>query len=162
MARQSVTMLIENQLVEPDIIFRPWKHWRKRETTYDPFHDVPRDMYEPGIYLLAQLNDATKLSNTDSANLYMNPQVVYLGASTMVTNRLEGKKHSAVYGKYAEKCDDPEFKKLFFSICHLNFKNLSAKGNLRKVNNAYLYYIERKLIWDFAKEYKRLPLLNQQ
>ena len=140
---------------EPKIVFHSWESWEKRPTTFDPTYHVPRWFDMPGLYFLARFNPTDILPNAkEEAALHLNPQVVYIGASTRVAHRLEGKRHATVNKKYVDMFHDSKFKELFLSICYLEWRNLSFRGDKGQVKRAYLYHAERKLIWDFAKKYK--------
>lgn len=152
----------ESQVLdEPKIYFPSWEPWGKRPTTYDPTYQVPRRFDMPGLYLLARFNQTNPVAKTNGVNVHLNPQVIYIGASTRIAHRLEGKKHATVNKKYAEIYHDPQFKDLFLSICYLEWRQLSFHGDEGKAKTAYLYHAERRLIWEFAKTHNRLPLLNK-
>jgi hypothetical protein len=84
--------------------------------------------------------------------------------STKITARLEGNKHEKVRNKYKLFYEDPECEFLYFSIYHSEDWStlLGWKSGLGTVKRAFLYFTERRLLWEYGKNFGRLPALNDQ
>ena len=149
---------------EPKISFAKWEHWNMRCTTTsnDPY-DPPPYFDLSGIYVLAHFkNKMQKEANKDD-KLYLNPHVIYIGQSKKITRRLEGSRHEKVRNEYKKHFKDDEFKYLYFSICYTDWTSWDfLNKELGSVLYSCLLYLERKMIWEFAKTYSRNPTLNKE
>ncbi len=147
---------------EPGIHFLDWRRWSIRGTTRqeDPFDDPPSDFDVPGVYLLAQFKANMQMKKNVDGFLHLNPHVLYIGLSTRVTHRLEGAKHEKI--RSAIKDGTVDLKNLYFSICHPEWHPVSPENkDMVRVRKTWLHWVERKLIWEYAKTFKRIPILNR-
>ncbi len=148
---------------EPKISFASWKPWHSRNTTatHDPF-DPPPDFDVSGIYLWAHFKNERQKKVDNNGQLHLNPNVIYIGQSKKVTRRLEGSRHEKIK-EYKAQFEDDELKHLYFSLCYTEWTSWDfQKKDLASVRYACLLYLERKLIWEFAKTYSNVPRLNRQ
>jgi hypothetical protein len=148
---------------EPTIAFGAWKPWHSRDTTTsgDPF-DPPPDFDVSGIYLWAHFKNQRQRKADKNGQLHLNPNVVYIGHSKTITRRLEGRRHEKVK-EYEELFGDYELRHLYFSLCYAEWTSWDFQElPLSRARRAGLLYIERKLIWDFAKTYSKVPVLNKE
>ena len=136
---------------EPKVYFSKWRKWIYRDRVSDNF-DVPDNFGILGIYLLA-----APLPSQNEI-LHLAPEVVYIGMSSHVTRRLD-KSHKAVQ-QYQKDSGDNEAANLYYSEWLSPWSNFDENTDIGKSRLAYIQYIERKLIWDFAKKYQRLPKSN--
>ena len=136
---------------EPKVYFSEWRKWIYRDRLSDDF-DVPDDFGILGIYLLA-----APLPSQDEPR-HLAPEVIYIGLSSHVTRRLD-KSHEVVQ-QYRKESGDNEAVNLFYSEWLSPWSNWDQNTNIGKSQLAYIQYIERKLIWDYAKKYHELPKFN--
>ena len=146
------------------ISFTKWIRWCLRDTTTpsDPF-DPPKEFDVSGIYLLAHFRNEAQKADNKNGLLYLNPNVIYIGQSKKVTARLEGKRHEKVRIEYQKRFDDEEMTCLYFSLSYTDWTSWAFREkDIGPARYACLLYLERKLIWEFARTYSKIPLLNRQ
>jgi hypothetical protein len=149
---------------EPKISFARWEPWYMRGTTtsYDPF-DPPPDFDVSGIYLLAHFKNKKQKEANKDGQLYLNPYIIYIGQSKKITRRLEGSRHEKVRNEYKKLFKDNDLKYLYFSLCYTDWTSWDFRNKeLSSARYACLLYLERKLIWEFAKIYSKVPILNKK
>lgn len=149
---------------EPKISFTEWRPWYLRDTTTpsDPF-DPPREFDVSGIYLLAHFTDETQKAANKDGLLHLNPNVIYIGQSKKITTRLEGRRHEKIKTEYKKRFDDDELDYLYFSLSYTDWISTAFREkDLGSARYTCLLYLERKLIWEFAKIHSKIPLLNRQ
>jgi hypothetical protein len=155
----------ENTLGIPEpgaIKFCPWRHWSLRDTTKpDLPWDPPRNYDHGGVYLLAHFPKMPPSGDEWSDVKHLSDDVIYIGMSTRITGRLEGENHSNVRKNYRAKFGDRSLARLYFSnwFSDWNSDELRRVG-IGKAKTAYLHFVERKLIWEYAYKFERLPILN--
>lgn len=148
---------------EPNISFVGWEPWYMRNTTAscDSF-ELPPDFDVSGIYLLAHFKNKKQKETNKGGQLHLNPHVIYIGQSRNITRRLEGSRHEKVEKEYKKQFKDNELKYLYFSICYTDWTSWDFRNKeLGSARSACLLYLERKLIWKFAKTYLKVPILNR-
>lgn len=138
---------------EPNIIFSKWRRWSHRHCLTEDF-DVPRDFGILGIYLFASPEP------TDSIKRHILSNVIYIGMSTHITRRLD-KRHKAIR-QYQEIFNDPGEQQLYFCEWQSPWTNWDIKKESGAEQLAFVRYIERKLIWEYAKKFHRLPIFNKR
>lgn len=136
---------------EPELQFSKWRKWKYRDRLSDEF-EVPEYFGLLGIYLLA-----TPLPSLQTPS-HLEPEVIYIGMSSHVTSRLD-KSHKVVC-QYRKEYRDKNAENLFYSEWLSPWSNLHHNTDIGKSQMAYIYYIERKLIWEYAKKYNKLPKFN--
>ena len=146
--------------LEPAITFTGWQPWALRSDTRREF-DVPRDYDIPGIYLFAHFQSGPP---EEGKLIYASPAVIYIGVSKQTTIRMQGGNHRTAVKEYREKFDDAACKQLYFACGTLDV--LWSNGSLGntddgKAKMAYLFYLERKIIWEHVKQTGKLPALNR-
>ena len=66
---------------------------------------------------------------------------------------------------YKNKFGDSQCELLYFTHCDFGLgwgsRDLTHRS-LSRVKLAFIQYAERKLIWEYAKKFDRLPLLNRE
>ncbi|GBE04685.1 hypothetical protein BMS3Abin10_00301 [bacterium BMS3Abin10] len=155
---------MKKNIKEPDIIFLSWEPWHMRDSTAqrDP-DDPPPNFDVSGIYLFAHFKKKPRREKIKNDKLHLDPNVIYIGKSKRVTNRLEGKRHEKITKDYIEIFNDKALEKLYYSLCHTGWTTWDYRdGDYGKALNAGLLFFERKLIWEFAKKYRTIPILNRQ
>jgi len=138
-----------------DIYFSAWTPWHLRDQI-DPIDTTPTDFGLSGIYLLARFNDPQKAKKCFK-RLHLNPDVIYIGVSRSTIHRL-GRYHKRV-ARYKSAFFDSSLSELYCSVWQSDVPNYDlTRGNT--VAEACLLHIERKLIWEYASAFNRLPALN--
>lgn len=147
--------------IEPKLHFSSWKEWSFREMTRrDDFFDVPKSFDVPAVYLFAYFKSKKQMKDNNSELRYLNPSVIYIGQSTRIIHRLED--HEKVTKEYIRKYKDTACKYLYHSISYPEWHPLAAKdAEVGIVRKAWLHYIERKMIWEYAKLHSKIPSLNK-
>jgi len=138
------------RMKEPKVEFSIWKKLKNRDRLRDDF-DVPEDFGLMGVYLLASPFPS------DHGLHHLAGEVVYIGMSGHVTKRLD-QSHEAVR-KYRDETGDVSVENLYFSEWISPLSKQYRNGD-NKPQLAYFHYIERKLIWEYAKKHNRLPKYN--
>ena len=136
---------------EPIVHFSEWKKWIYRDRLSEEF-DVPNDYGLLGVYLLAAPLPS------DQELYHLAPEVIYIGMSSHVTKRLD-KSHKAVR-QYRDKFGDTRIENLYYTEWLSPWSNWDQNRNIGQAQLAFIHYIERKLIWEYAKKHHGLPRLN--
>ena len=148
-----------HKLEEPIIAFQKWQPWSKRPRLSDCV-DVPPDFDLGGLYLFAHFSNTKEPAmNMDASHLL--PDVIYIGMSQHLTGRTQS--HKKISNLYKTKFEDPQCEFLYFTHCDFGYGWHSrdlTHGSLARSKLAYVQYAERKLIWEYAREFNRLPSLN--
>ena len=138
----------------PTIKFSPWYRWEQR-------HDF-LEMGRRGVYIIAHSKSAPRL-----AVPWLSPKVIYIGEThggMMNLRKRLGKFHRAAQkGKgnhaggrsYHREKFDPEFPNIYFSVIPCALQD-------QKLSTAWIYYVERKLIWEYASKHRELPICNSK
>ena len=134
-----------------EVNFSTWTKWQFRERLSEEF-DVPEDFGILSVYLLASPQPS------DQKPHHLANEVFYIGMSSHVTSRLD-KSHKAVC-QYRLKSGDDAVENLYFSLWSSDWSNSHQNNNTHKTRLAYIQYVERKLIWEYANRYGELPSLN--
>ena len=135
----------------PEVNFSTWEKWQCRERLSEEF-DVPEDFGLLGVYLLASPQPS------DQELHHLAHEVIYIGMSGHVTKRLD-KSHKTVR-RYRLESGDDGAENLYFSLWPSEWSNWHQNSNIHQTRLAYIRYIERKLIWEYANKYGELPRLN--
>ncbi len=143
-----------------DIYFISWDAWEKREkATWDC--DVPTDFGLAGLYLLANFKDERDVTN-ESPPTHLDPNVIYIGVSDSPIHRLGSNSHGAV-NRYKAKFKDPSLSNLYCTHWQSRITNYELKNSESgEAKRTYFLYLERKLIWEYATRFNRLPALNRK
>jgi hypothetical protein len=140
-----------------DIYFSEWTPWHLRDRI-DPIDDTPTNFGLSGIYLLAHFNDPRKAKKF-FRKFHLNPDVIYIGVSRSTIHRLG--RHHKIVARYKSEFFDSPLSKLYCSVWQSDVSNYDlTRGNT--VAEACLLHIERKLIWEYALAFNRLPALNSR
>jgi hypothetical protein len=141
---------------EPEPSFSPWNAWRHRERTADDL-DVPREYGVPGLYLLAT-SEICSVNHTHSSPRHLSQNVIYIGMSKQVTQRLE--RHHKAVGRYRIEMADNKCERLMYSqwMPYWRSNVISVANKVRDL--AYVRFLERKLIWEYVQAFGTLPRLN--
>jgi len=137
---------------DPEVCFSKWKKFIQREQLGGG-NDVPDDFGLLGVYLLASLLPS------DEKPHHLAPDVIYIGMSSHVTRRLD-RSHHAVR-QYKDDSGDNYLDKLYYSDWMSQWDNRKPNSDIGRAQLAFIYYIERKLIWEYAKKHQRLPMCNK-
>jgi len=144
---------------EPLVAFPQWTPWSKRPRLSDCL-DVPDDFDFGGLYLFARFFPGAPAANLEASHL--SPEVIYIGMSKRLTGRTQN--HEKIARSYKTQFDDQKCQSLYYAHCDLgpgwSSWDLSHREGA-SVKRAYLQYAERKLIWEYARKFNRLPLLNK-
>ena len=154
-------------MVEPEITFSDWRPWDLRESTSNSdlldFVAPPKDFDIGGIYLLGRFRAPPVGSSTAKGARHLDENVVYIGMSTRITGRLEGSKHEKVRQDYRKLFADDKLQFLYHTIWYSAWTTWQGwNSESGKVRKAFLLFSERRLIWEYARQFKRLPPLNKQ
>jgi hypothetical protein len=150
---------------DPRVDFPGWRSWSSRESTteFDPFLDVPKTFDLGGIYLLAHFKTTPKRDDSRTPYRHLDSDVVYIGMSSRITFRLEGGRHEKIRHKYKVLYNDKHCMCLYYSIYYSEWSTWQDwSSEMGKVKKAFLYYTERRLLWEYAKRFHSLPKLNSQ
>ena len=137
-------------LDSPLSAFTPWIRWQDRSAL---------DLKFPGVYLLA----AFKRTPPPGAPV-LSKRIIYIGETCRtLRSRLGGFNRAALKGNgghsggttFHYATDKPPMSELCVSV-------LSVKSEQEPQVSAYIRYVERALIWDFVKKYRRLPRFNRE
>jgi hypothetical protein len=137
---------------EPEVRLSEWRAWMARNRLGDDF-DIPDEFGLLGIYVLATP------SPSQEEHKHLAPEVIYIGMSSHVTRRMD-KTHEAVK-RYGQETGDTAGLYLFYSEWLSPWSNLNRNTDMGKSQLAYLQYVERKSIWEYARLYERLPKYNK-
>ena len=139
---------------EPTVHFTDWRNWIARDRLAD-IKDIPKDFGVLGIYLLAAF-ESSDPPESESTARHLHPDVIYIGMSENVTKRVD-KHHGAVH-RYRQKSMYNKTAKLYCCDWQSQWTNFDK----RPPELACIRYIERKLIWEFANMFNRMPEMNLQ
>lgn len=146
-------------LKEPVIAFPRWKPWSNRPRLSDCV-DIPSDFDFGGLYLFAHFQNSEH-SALDNKASHLLAEVIYIGMSKRLTGRTQH--HEKIARLYKANFEDRRCKSLYFAHCDFGLGWLPhdlTYGNLASAKLAFVQYAERKLIWEYAKQFGRLPSLN--
>lgn len=146
-------------LKEPAIAFSGWTPWLRRPRLSDCI-DVPLNFDFGGLYLFAHFPNSKHTAVGAEAS-HLSPEVIYIGMSKRLTGRTQN--HEKIARLYKTKFADPQFEFLYLAHCELGLGWVSwdlTHKSLSSVKLAFIQYAERRLIWEYAKEFNRLPSLN--
>ena len=138
--------------------FEKWISWGHRPKLRDgDIQGVPRRFGLFGLYLLAHAEDGTSLEGAAGSDRHLLSNVVYIGMSTHIDQRLSA--HSAVR-RYRQRYDDRQCSRLWLSVWHSGTTSF-ADTSSRSIAHTELALLERLLLWQYAHTFKRLPALNR-
>ena len=141
------------QLDLPQFTFSQWERWRSRPRPSQVF-DVPAEFGIRGLYLLAN-SESAPIAEDYADEKYLHPQVIYIGESSHVDQRLE-RTHNAVR-RYREANGDANCDKLWFSVWRSQWTNWD-----RALAGASLALYERALLLAYVKRHEKYPALNRR
>lgn len=135
----------------PEVVFSHWQPWNQR-------HTIP-DINQPGVYLLAHFQEMP-LGPVD-------PQdrgIVYIGETCDSLKRRwrffdraafeNGENHSGGLThrkKFGDRQDD-------LYVTAFPVKDIAQK----EIRNAFILYVERKLLWEYVQRWDGLPMCNKE
>lgn len=135
----------------PKIEFTKWEHWKDRLS-------LIKGTNCPGVYLLAQFKTkpARKINPNSKA-------IIYIGETcASLKRRWRQFDRAAFHGEhghsggltYREIYGD-NGKRLYVSVFPVRYSNI-------KLRSLFIRYVERKLIWEFAKKWGCAPKCNRK
>ncbi len=143
----------------PPLLFTEWHRWIARSRPSQNL-DVPPEFGILGLYLLARSDAEAFPAELGTDERHLHSQVVYIGMSTHVEQRLE-RTHAGVR-RYREHFEDSRCKNLWFSVWHSDISNWHLEKPAGVVARATIALYERALLLAYAKKHGRLPLLNKR
>lgn len=137
---------------EPPITFTPWTAW--------PDRNLVKNAHLPGVYLLALFDDAPPRGADPRSH-----DLVYIGETTdnSLMHRwqqfhraaFEGKPgHSGGLAFHEIYGDEPEY------ASRLYVSAFVPEGLSRELRTLFILYVERKLLWDWARKWEAPPICN--
>jgi len=139
-----------------NVSFPNWTNWHSRERL-DPLDDTAQAFGMSGLYLLARF-ETPEDSERRCKPFHLHPKVIYIGVSRSTIHRL-GRYHGTVT-RYKSTFSDITLSKLYCSVWQSEISNYDIqRGNV--MAQAFLLYVERKLIWEYVSRFDRLPSLNR-
>jgi len=138
----------------PEVYFSDWRKFQYRDRISEEM-DIPASYGLMGVYLLASPLPLP----SDKSIYHLAPEIIYIGMSSHVTNRLD-RSHNAVI-KYKNESGDANVDMLCYSEWLSPWSNMDINSNAHKVRATFIHYIERKLIWEFANQHGLLPKYNR-
>ena len=143
----------------PDIVFHPWHRWKDRRLLLDePFqHEIEHaDTVRYGaVYLFGHFTGDELKEKPVS---WTAEGVIYIGFTQNVRNRpIRG--HNKI-PDYKKKFSDPYLRHLFVSL--FDVAKWGMWDRLTPPQMAFLKYVERKVIWEYADKWGDLPALNSE
>ena len=143
--------LVCKEMEEPEVDFSKWRKFKNRDRLSEDF-DVPDDFGLLGVYLLASPLPS------DQELHHLAGEVIYIGMSSHVTKRLD-RSHKAVR-QYRDEIGDDSVENLYYSEWSSPWSNWDQKSTIGQAQLAYIHYVERKLLWEYAKKHGGLPRFN--
>jgi hypothetical protein len=137
---------------EPPITFTPWTAWPDRK--------LVKNAHLPGVYLLALFDDAPP-RNADS----ISRELVYIGATAdnSLMHRWQQFHRAAFEGKPGHSGgltfheiygDESEY------TSRLYISAFVPEGLSRELRTLFILYVERKLLWEYARRWEAPPICN--
>jgi hypothetical protein len=137
---------------EPTIAFTPWTAW--------PDRNLLKNAHLPGVYLLA-LFDGVPPRDADP----LSHDLVYIGATAegSLMHRWQQFHRAAFEGKPGHSGGllfheiyggDPEY------ASRLYVSAFVPEGLSREMRTLFILYVERKLLWDWARKWEGLPVCS--
>ncbi|MEA2575315.1 MAG: hypothetical protein QOH93_2613 [Chloroflexia bacterium] len=137
---------------EPLITFTPWTSW--------PDRNLVKNAHLPGVYLLALFDDVPPRAADP-----LSRDLVYIGetADNSLMHRwqqfhraaFEGKPgHSGGLAFHEIYGDEPEY------ASRLYVSAFVPEGLSRELRTLFILYVERKLLWDWARKWEAPPVCN--
>jgi hypothetical protein len=150
-----------SKIIAPDAVFSEWEHWASRDTTKKSLYDdTPKWFDVPGVYCLAHFTRKSQMREQPRDRIHLNSRVIYIGQSRRIVHRMEY--HETVKKSYIDKYADNTCKYLYFTIAHPEWHPYSPDNrNIVQVRNAWLHYMERRLMWEYGSVHGRLPDFNR-
>lgn len=142
----------------PIFAFSKWWRWRSRSRTSQDL-DVPANFGLLGLYLLA-MSESDLSSQASKGESHLQEQVIYIGMSTHVDQRLE-RTHLGVR-RYRKVYGDNQCLKLSFSTWHSEATNSNLQRPAGVVACSEVALYERVLLLAYARQHGRLPVLNKR
>lgn len=125
--------------------------------------DVPASFDVGGLYLFAHFPDNGSHPSIAMKASHMMSEVIYIGMSKRLTGRTQS--HEKITRLYKTEFKDMQCERLYFSHCDLGLGwgswDLTHRDK-SSVKLAFIRYAERKLLWEYAREFGRLPSLNME
>jgi len=136
----------------PEIFFSEWIRWRERSSL--------DNISFSGVYLLAHFDDHPKLI----AN-HLNNNVIYIGetCAQQLRKRLNDF-HRCAIGKADTHSGGVSYWKQFgvSAINHLYVAIFPVANISSSLKPLFIRYVERKLLFEYAIEWGKAPLLNKK
>jgi hypothetical protein len=137
---------------EPEVSVNGWHAWKNSGLAYSTNFEWEREQEHQyaGAYVLGHFKDAP-VANKDP---HTDEGVFYIG----MTEHLESRprlRHEKI-DEYRKRFADPSLEYLYIAV----YAMLDC-FRIRAPHSAYLRYLERKLIWEYAQIWGKLPLLNE-
>ena len=142
------------QIEYPDITFSHWVPWHNRNTLVERSEAFEKEASYPCLYILGHFGDVVPIPSTPAC--HADRQVVYVGMSRNVRDRPIGA-HTKQH-QYKLRFDDPDLRNLYVAV--FDIPRWGFGGELRPAQVAWLEYMERRLIWEYADAWEKKPDLN--
>lgn len=143
----------EFSLIEPDIIFSEWYSW-------DDVKNIPNG-HRTGLYIIARFDEKPIGPAQPDAK-----EIIYIGEthgkSQCISKRLQIFFKAAHIG---EKIHKHSGGNRFNRTIGKDLSNMYAAGfapileNVEAIN-PFIFYAERKLIWDYVRRWQKMPICN--
>ena len=136
---------------QPKITFSSWIQWKDRNSV--------KDASRPGVYLLANLETAPP----GSAEA-LDERVIYIGetCSNSLIGRWKDFYRSATTGKFGHSGGLTYYRVFKGDASKLFVAAFPVDGLDGEMRSSFIRYVERKLIWEYAQEWGKLPICNRK
>jgi hypothetical protein len=137
---------------EPQIAVSPWTPWAERESVYSTDWGWEHDhsLEYGGVYVLGHFTKPPAASQQP----HLDEEVIYIGMTSRLRSRPR-QQHNKIKNEYRKRFSDESLSDLYLA--------LYAMIDCFHINEpcaAFLAFYERKLIWQYAQRWGRLPILN--
>ncbi len=138
-------------LREPPVAFTPWPPWAERSQV--------KNAHLPGVYLLGKW-EGTPPSHVDP----LSHDVVYIGA--VAEGSLMGRWqqfHRAAFEGKPGHTGGLAYREAFGDEGEdLHVSAFAPEGLSREMRTVFILYLERRLMWDWARKWEGLPICNSR
>ena len=118
---------------------------------------VPEAFGVIGLYVLAASTETPNPLDFSDEDAFP-PEVIYIGTSTHVEQRLE--RHHGAVSRYRKNSSDAQCQKLWFSYWHSEWSHDKGHQKPMPLALASVAFHERALLLAYVVQYGRYPILN--
>ncbi len=144
---------VSNQIVDdPEIQLSHWQHWTHRTS-------IELVRTSPGLYVLAQFSgEAVPIGPADP----LAKQVIYIGETcdNSLMGRWQQFAGSAFKGRPGHSGGESYRREIGDQGEGLYVAAMPVKKLDENIRPLFIRYVERKIIWEFAKKWGKAPLCN--